>query len=237
MLIKNTRYWLEIDAGYRALKANNLAQTEQYYQQAQQVDNNDGYALSGLRDVAAACHNDTAAKRFYQQALQREPANGGAIHGMATLYGRQSPQAALAYINNLPAAQQRPLQETLTALKRDITTQQAEQLTEQGKWPEAAEAYRQVYQPAADDIWLPYHYAQVLRQLNQKAQADDIMQRMANTLPASPERAYAYTLYLSATEYETQALTHLHSLPEAQWNDNMRELAQRLTMDRTLVHI
>lgn len=236
VLIKSTRYWLEIDAGDRALKANNLAQAKQHYQQAQQVDNNDGYALSGLGDVAAARHNDTAAKRFYQQALQREPANGGAIRGMAALYGRQSPQAALAYINNLPATQQRPLQETLTALKRDITTQQADQLAEQGKWPEAAEAYRQVYQPAADDIWLPYHYAQVLRQLNQNAQADDIMQRMANTPPASPERAYAYALYLSATERETQALTHLHTLPEAQWNDNMRELAQRLTTERTLVH-
>lgn len=235
-LIKSTGYWLEIDAGDRALKANNLAQAEQHYQQAQQVDSNDAYALSGLGDVAAARNNDTVAKHFYQQALQREPANSGAIRGMAALYGRQSPQAALVYINNLPAAQQRPLQETLTALKRNITTQQADQLAEQGKWHEAADAYQQVYQPDADDIWLPYHYAQVLRQLNQNAQADDIMQRMANTPPASPERAYAYALYLSATEREAQALTHMHTLPETQWNDNMRELAQRLTMERTLAH-
>ncbi|MCW2483462.1 tetratricopeptide repeat protein, partial [Candidatus Symbiopectobacterium sp. NZEC135] len=112
----------------------------------------------------------------------------------------------------------------------------ADSLAEQGKWREAAETYQQVYQPSADDIWLPYHYAQVLRQLNQNAQADDIMQRMAHTPPASPERAYAYALYLSATEREAQALAHLHTLPEAQWSDNMRELAQRLTMERTLAH-
>lgn len=235
-LIKSTRYWQEIDAGDRALKAHNLAQAQQHYQQAQQVDSNDAYALVGLGDVAGARQDDAAAKRFYQQALEREPTNGGAIRGMAALYGRQSPQAALAYINNLPAAQQRPLQETLTAIKRGITIQQADSLVEQGKWQEAADAYRQVYQPSADDIWLPYHYAQVLRQLNQNAQADTIMQRMANTPPASADRAYAYALYLSGSHRGAQALTHLRTLPEAQWNDNIRELAQRLTMERSLAH-
>lgn len=233
-LIKSTRYWMEIDYGDRALTAKQLTQAEQHYQLARQTDTQDPYALIGLGDVAVARKNDENAKRFYQQALQLAPANDGVIRRLANLYERQSPQAAIAYINSLTPAQRKPLQQTLTSLKQGITTQQADELAAQGQWQQAADAYRQIYQPNTTDIWLPYHYAQVLRQVGQNTQADEMMQRSATTPPASAERAYAYALYLSSTGRDDRALAHLNTLPESQWDDSMRELAQRLSTQRAL---
>ncbi|HAE3327045.1 cellulose biosynthesis protein BcsC [Salmonella enterica subsp. enterica serovar Dublin str. CFSAN000517] len=53
-LLKVNRYWLLIQQGDAALKANNLAQAERFYQQARAVDNTDSYAVLGLGDVAMA---------------------------------------------------------------------------------------------------------------------------------------------------------------------------------------
>lgn len=47
-LLKVNRYWLLIQQGDAALKANNLARAERFYQQARAVDNTDSYAVLGL---------------------------------------------------------------------------------------------------------------------------------------------------------------------------------------------
>lgn len=91
-LIKTTRYWLAIDAGDKALKANNLPLAQQQYQQARQIDNGDSDALIGLGDVAVARKDDAAAERYYQQALRLDPASGSAMRGLVNIYQRQSPQ-------------------------------------------------------------------------------------------------------------------------------------------------
>jgi hypothetical protein len=45
---KTNRYWLLIKQGDSALKAGQLAQAQNYYAQAQRVDNTDSYAVLGL---------------------------------------------------------------------------------------------------------------------------------------------------------------------------------------------
>lgn len=46
-LLQTNRYWLLIQQGDAALKANNPAQAERYYQQARATDNSDSYAVLG----------------------------------------------------------------------------------------------------------------------------------------------------------------------------------------------
>lgn len=71
-LLKVNRYWLLIQQGDAALKANNLAQAERFYQQARAVDNTDSYAVLGLGDVAMARKDNAAAERYYQQTLRMD---------------------------------------------------------------------------------------------------------------------------------------------------------------------
>ncbi|KMK82053.1 cellulose synthase subunit BcsC [Pectobacterium atrosepticum ICMP 1526] len=233
-LIQSTQYWTTITEGDNALKANNLPLARQKYQQARQMDNTNAYALIGLGDVAVASKNDAAAQPLYQQALQLEPGNDNALRGLVGIYQRQSPEKALAYLNSLPRSQQNTMRETLALLQLDILKQQADQLLEQQQWALAEEKYRQVNQQDPNDIWFAYRYAQVLRQLGKPQLADSVVQRASAVPPASAEKNYVYSLYLSSTNRDEQALAHLNTLPAAQWNDDMRDLSKRLTSQTTL---
>ncbi|MGP2691539.1 tetratricopeptide repeat protein, partial [Serratia nevei] len=235
-LIKSTGYWLAIDEGDKALKAGNLALARQKYQQARQLDDSNGDAFIGLGDVAVASKDDAAAEGFYQQALRRDPGNGSALRGLVNIYQRQSPEKALAYLDGLPRSQQAKLRSTLDGLRLDRLKQQAETLAQQQQWQQAAEIYRRAQPLAPDDVWLTYRYAQALRQAGQPQQADALFRQLAQRQHANPQLTYAYALYLSGSDRDRQALAQLNTLPAAQWNDNMRELAQRLKMQATIAH-
>ncbi|EPU8566605.1 cellulose synthase complex outer membrane protein BcsC, partial [Yersinia enterocolitica] len=112
--------------------------------------------------------------------------------------------------------------------------QQAEALAAQQQWHQAAEKYRQAQKLAPDDVWITYRLAQALAQDGHSAQADAEFHQLASRKPGDPEQVYAYALYLSSTERDSQALAHLATLPAAQWNDNIRELDQRLKLDQVL---
>ncbi|HEJ9095923.1 TPA: cellulose synthase complex outer membrane protein BcsC [Serratia odorifera] len=233
-LINTNRYWLAIDEGDKALKANNLSLAQQKYQQARQIDNADADALIGLGDVAVARHDDAAAERYYQQALRLDRGSGSAVRGLTNIYQRQSPQKALAYLNGLPPAQRNKMRDTLDGLQLDMLKQQAEALAQRQQWHQAAEIYRQARLRDPDDVWLTYRYAQVLRQAGQPQQADALFNALVQKQRHDPQQVYAYALYLSSSDRDSQALAHLATLPRAQWNDNMRELAQRLQLQATL---
>ncbi|HDL7014923.1 TPA: cellulose biosynthesis protein BcsC [Yersinia enterocolitica] len=233
-LIKTNRYWLLNDEGDKALKTGNTVLAQQKYQQARQIDGSDSYALIGLGDVAVARHDDKTAEQHYQQALRLDPANSSAVRGLANIYQRESPQKALNYLNNLPRSQQAKMRDTLNSLQLDMLKQQAETLAAQQQWHQAAEKYRQAQKLAPDDVWITYRLAQALAQDGHSAQADAEFHQLASRKPGDPEQVYAYALYLSSTERDSQALAHLATLPAAQWNDNIRELDQRLKLDQVL---
>ncbi|EOX5560269.1 cellulose synthase complex outer membrane protein BcsC [Yersinia enterocolitica] len=233
-LIKTNRYWLLNDEGDKALKTGNTALAQQKYQQARQIDGSDSYALIGLGDVAVARHDDKTAEQHYQQALRLDPANSSAVRGLANIYQRESPQKALNYLNNLPRSQQAKMRDTLNSLQLDMLKQQAQALAAQQQWHQAAEKYRQAQKLAPDDVWITYRLAQALAQDGHSAQADAEFHQLASRKPGDPEQVYAYALYLSSTERDSQALAHLATLPAAQWNDNIRELDQRLKLDQVL---
>ncbi|HDL8431715.1 cellulose biosynthesis protein BcsC [Yersinia enterocolitica] len=233
-LIKTNRYWLLNDEGDKALKAGNTALAQQKYQQARQIDGSDSTALIGLGDVAVARHDDKTAEQHYQQALRLDPANSSAVRGLANIYQRESPQKALNYLNNLPRSQQAKMRDTLNSLQLDMLKQQAEMLAAQQQWHQAAEKYRQAQKMAPNDVWITYRLAQALAQDGHLAQADAEFHQLASRKPGDPEQVYAYALYLSSTERDSQALAHLATLPAAQWNDNIRELDQRLKLDQVL---
>ncbi|HDL7973030.1 TPA: cellulose biosynthesis protein BcsC, partial [Yersinia enterocolitica] len=167
-------------------------------------------------------------------ALRLDPANSSAVRGLANIYQRESPQKALNYLNNLPRSQQAKMRDTLNSLQLDMLKQQAEALAAQQQWHQAAEKYRQAQKLAPDDVWITYRLAQALAQDGHSAQADAEFHQLASRKPGDPEQVYAYALYLSSTERDSQALAHLATLPAAQWNDNIRELDQRLKLDQVL---
>lgn len=235
-LIASTRYWLALNEGDRALKAGNLTRAQQQYRQAQRLDGREGSALTGLGDVALARGDEAEAERYYQQALRRDPGNGSALRRLVALYQHQSPQKALAYIEQLPPRQRLAMRPRLQGLQVDMLKQQGETLAQKGQWAQAAEKYRQAQRLTPQDVWLNYRLAQALRQAGRPDEADAAMAQLANSQPADPQQVYAYALYLSANRGSARALAHLATLPTDKWDGNLRELYQRLTLQAALDH-
>ncbi|AVF34561.1 cellulose biosynthesis protein BcsC [Rahnella sikkimica] len=236
-LIQTNSYWLKISQGDNALKANQLSQAEAAYKQAQRIDSRDPWALIGLGDVAVARKNDPQAEQAYLHALRLERDNSSAQRGLVNIYQRQSSQKALDYLNSLPAASQAKLIDKQRGLRSDIVTAQAEKYVANRQWNQAANRYAEALKLNPDDVWTTYHYANALREAGEPAQADAAFAHLAAKRPADPEQVYAYSLYLSGSDRDEAALRHLHTLPQAKWNDNMREMAQRIQLDKTLTNI
>ena len=231
-LLQTNRYWLTIENGDKALAQGDIAGAEQQYQQARALDNSDSYALIGLGDVALARKNQPDAERLFRQAWQMDRTNSTAVRRLAGLYQQQSPQKAIAFINGLSGEQQRALGSTLNSLRSDMLRGEADTLAQQGNWAQAAEKYRQAQQNAPDDVWLNYRLAGALLNSGDAHEADSLMNAMAQRLPDDATQVYAHSLYLSGSDREEQALMQLNRLPQARWDSNMRELAERLQQNK-----
>lgn len=231
-LLQTNRYWLAINNGDDALKKGDLSGAERQYRSAQAIDNRDSWALIGLGDVAQARKNEAQAEQFWQQALRLDRSNTTAVSRLAGLYQRQSPARAMAFINSLPAAQQRSLADTLRSLRSDSLRAEADALAQQGQWHQAVVKYRQAAQDNPNDIWLSYRLAGALRNSGAEAQGAQVMDAMVRQHAQEPAALYAWALWLSSGDQDDAALAALHRLPEARWDSNMHELADRLTQDK-----
>ncbi|HFV0398505.1 TPA: cellulose synthase complex outer membrane protein BcsC, partial [Escherichia coli] len=233
-LLKVNRYWLAIQQGDAALKANNPDRAERLFQQARNVDNTDSYAVLGLGDVAMARKDYPAAERYYQQTLRMDSGNTNAVRGLANIYRQQSPEKAEAFIASLSASQRRSIDDIERSLQNDRLSQQAEALEKQGKWAQAAALQRQRLALDPGSVWITYRLSQDLWQAGQRSQADTLMRNLAQQKPNDPEQVYAYGLYLSGHDQDRAALAHINSLPRAQWSSNIQELVNRLQSDQVL---
>ncbi|GHL15721.1 hypothetical protein ECZU23_41640 [Escherichia coli] len=205
-LLKVNRYWLAIQQGDAALKANNPDRAERLFQQARNVDNTDSYAVLGLGDVAMARKDYPAAERYYQQTLRMDSGNTNAVRGLANIYRQQSPEKAEAFIASLSASQRRSIDDIERSLQNDRLAQQAEALENRGKWAQAAALQRQRLALDPGSVWITYRLSQDLWQAGQRSQADTLMRNLAQQKPNDPEQVYAYGLYLSGHDRDRAAL-------------------------------
>lgn len=233
-LLKVNRYWLSIQQGDAALKANNPDQAERLYQQARSIDNADSYAVLGLGDVAMARKDYAAAERYYQQTLRMDSSNSNAVRGLANIYRQQSPEKASAFIASLSASQRRSIDDIERSLENDRLAQQAEALENQGNWAQAAELHRRRLAMDPGSVWVTYRLSRDLWNAGQRSQADAQMSALARKKPNDPEQVYAYGLYLSGNDQDRAAMAHINSLPRSQWNSNIQELADRLQSNQVL---
>ncbi|MDA8479411.1 cellulose synthase complex outer membrane protein BcsC [Citrobacter sp. Awk 4] len=233
-LLKVNRYWLAIQQGDAALKANNPDQAERLYQQARSIDNTDSYAVLGLGDVAMARKDYAAAERYYQQTLRMDSSNSNAVRGLANIYRQQSPEKASAFIASLSASQRRSIDDIERSLENDRLAQQAEALENQGNWAQAAELHRRRLAMDPGSVWVTYRLSRDLWNAGQRSQADAQMSALARQKPNDPEQVYAYGLYLSGNNQDRAAMAHINSLPRSQWNSNIQELADRLQSNQVL---
>lgn len=151
-LLKVNRYWLAIQQGDAALKANNPDRAERLFQQARNVDNTDSYAVLGLGDVAMARKDYPAAERYYQQTLRMDSGNTNAVRGLANIYRQQSPEKAEAFIASLSPASGAALMISNAACKTTVWH------SRQRHWKTRANGRRRQHFSGNDWRWTPAAY-------------------------------------------------------------------------------
>ncbi|ROP56325.1 Flp pilus assembly protein TadD [Enterobacter sp. BIGb0383] len=233
-LLQVNRYWLLIEQGDAALKANNPEQAARYFQQAHALDGTDSYAVLGLGDAAAAQKDPVAAERYYQQALRIDSGNSNAVRGLANIYRAESPEKAEAYIRSLSASQRRSIDDIERSLTNERLEKQATALEGQGRWADAAAVQRQRLAMTPGDVWITFRLAGNLVSAGQRNEADTLMRELARQKPQDPEQIYANGLYLSGNNQPRAALAHINALPRDRWTDNIRELSDRLQANELL---
>lgn len=225
-------YWLAIEQGDKALAQHDIDGAEKAYRAAQTYDSSDSYALIGLGDVAMARNDAPGAERFWQKARRLDGTNITAVRRLAGLYRTVSPAREMAFIDTLPADQQRALADTIRTLRSDSLRAEADALAQQARWPQAADRYRQALALTPDDVWLSYRLAGALRNSGRAQQAEAVMRGVAQQHPQDSSALYAAALWFSGNDNAAEASATLHRLPEAQWSSDMRQLADRLTQDQ-----
>ncbi|MGU0044483.1 tetratricopeptide repeat protein [Escherichia coli] len=232
-LLKVNRYWLAIQQGDAALKANNPDRAERLFQQARNVDNTDSYAVLGLGDVAMARKDYPAAERYISRpcvwtAATLTPCAGWQIFTASNrqkklkrLSPRSLPVSGVALMISNAACQNDRLAQQAEALENRANGRRRQHFSgNDWRWTRQ----RIDYLPTSQDLW----------QAGQRSQADTLMRNLAQQKPNDPEQVYAYGLYLSGHDQDRAALAHINSLPRAQWNSNIQELVNRLQSDQVL---
>lgn len=225
-----TRYWALLEQAEKAPPE----QAAALYQQARRLRPQGPEALLGLGRLALEQGQTAQAEQLLQQAYRLEPDNRASHWALFKLYRAQSPERALAFVGSLPAAQQAPFAEARRQLQGEQLQTRAEAALRDGDSRGASELLAAARRLAPDDPWLTYRLANLLREQGRGAEADaafaDLLARQGATAPAR----YAHALYLSGGERDEEALASLQRLPPADWNDDIRQLAQRLQRRRLL---
>lgn len=220
--------WLEkaIKAGQASTqigKWQSLLQTNRYW-----LAINNGDAALKKGDLADA-------ERQYRSAQALDNRDSWALIGLGDVaqarknsnLAQQYWQQALRLDRSNSTAQRRLLQ-----LHTDTLLAEADALAQQGQWHQAALKYRQAAQENPDDIWLAYRLAGALRSSGEASQGAQVIETMLRQHPQDAAALYAAALWLSSGDQDDKALATLHRLPEARWDSNMHELADRLEQDK-----
>ncbi|NYY76358.1 hypothetical protein DMI70_24570 [Escherichia coli] len=126
-LLKVNRYWLAIQQGDAALKANNPDRAERLFQQARNVDNTDSYAVLGWAMWRWRAKIIPPPNAITSRPLRMDSGNTNAVRGLANIYRQQSPEKPKR-ISPRSASQRRSIDDIERSLQNDRLAQQAEAL-------------------------------------------------------------------------------------------------------------
>lgn len=232
----SNQYWWLIDQGNQLLQQKNIAAAQKKFQIALPFDAKSPYALIGLGDVAFARQEPEQAERYYRQAIARDRTNVDAQRALLNLFASQPSDKALVYLRSLPAGMQAQFQNLAKQLQQTQWRLEALQAQQQHQPERELSLLLTLHETDPSDIWVVFRIAQLETAQGNQATADALY-RQALPQSADPVAAhYAYALFLSATDRDTDALQQLAKVPQAQWTDGMLALSQRLQQQALIAH-
>jgi tetratricopeptide (TPR) repeat protein len=142
---------------YQSLNTGNLETSQRLYSQLLRSDPNNVDVLLGLAAIATQQSDSAQASKHYMRVLEVEPRNALAQAGLIGLLGRSDPLAAESRLKQLIAREPSAyLYFTLGNIYSD-----------QGRWPDAQQAYFQAYHLQPNNPDYAYNLAIGLEHIGQ----------------------------------------------------------------------
>jgi Tfp pilus assembly protein PilF len=183
----------QIERAYQAFQAGQISTARQLYQQVPNGDSSLDVQL-GLAAIALASNDPARAARHYQRALELDPRNATANAALLNMVGDAAPDASEQRLKALIATQ--PSGQLYFAL--------GNLYAEQGRWPDAEQAYFEAFQRTPANADFAYNLAVSLEQIGQPKAALNYYQKaralmQAGRVQFDPARLDARIAQLSAT--------------------------------------
>ena len=182
----------DVLAGYAALQAGDLDRAGQAYDRALRTDPANRDALLGAATVLLRLDRTDAAEAYFRQTLRLHPGDPYATAQLASLTARADPVGALSQINSLIAREaERP---ESGGGNGALAFVQGNQLSAQGRWPEAQQAFFNAHRADPGNADYCYNLAISLDRMREPRLARDFYGKaleLARLRPASFDAARA----------------------------------------------
>lgn len=184
----------DVLAGYAALQAGDLDRAGPAYDRALHADPANRDALLGAATVLLRLHRTDAAEAYFRQTLRLHPGDAYATAQLASLTAQSDPVGALSQVNALIAREaERP---EGGGGNGALAFVQGNQLSTQGRWPEAQQAYFNAHRADPGNADYCYNLAISLDRMREPRLARDFYSKaldLARLRPATFDTARART--------------------------------------------
>ena len=230
--------------GLVRLRQGRHAEALEHFQRARRLDGANGGKWTSLIDTARywvllqqaarareAGQLDVAEARV-REARAIDPKEPNAAVEAARIHlaaGRD--REAEALLGQLTPEQRQQVAEAINGLRAGRLREQAKDLQAQGRRTEASAALQQGVALDAADPWLRHDLARLYATAGDvqrgRALFDDLLRRR----PGDADARYAFALFLSGAEHESEALAVLESVPAGERTSGMTQLQRRLWVE------
>ena len=184
----------DVLTGYAALQAGDLDRAGQDYDRALRADPSNRDALLGAATVLLRLGRTDAAEAYFRQTLRLHPGDPYAAAQLASLTAQGDPVGALSQVNSLIAREaERP---ESGGGNGALAFVQGNQLSSQGRWPEAQQAYFNAHRADPGNADYCYNLAISLDRMREPRLARDFYSKaleLSRLRPASFDAARART--------------------------------------------
>ena len=184
----------DVLSGYAALQAGDLDSAGSAYDRALRADPANRDALLGAATVLLRLDRTDAAEAYFRQTLRLHPGDAYATAQLASLTARGDPVGALSQVNSLIAREaERPEGGSGNGTLAFV---QGNQLSTQGRWPEAQQAYFNAHRADPGNADYCYNLAISLDRMREPRLARDFYVKaldLARLRPATFDTARART--------------------------------------------
>jgi len=232
-----THNWMILQKGDEALQRKDYAAARRAYQQSRTLKADSAAPLIGLANVAMAESNEVEAQALLLQARKVEPDNGSVVRALVRLYRGQSSERAEAFLNTLPASNQREFASLRRSIELERLNVQADLANQRSDWAQLASLLKKIRLLDPDNPWTTYRLAAAEIAMGQPREADKAFLELLALQGRNPEARYAHGLYLANENRDSEVLSTLGQIPAAAWTDNMRELDARIKRRQLMAHV